>query len=644
MRRKIAAAIKAILGRIPGFRLAYSDSELAREMALPVETILTPPAANTSGTAARVAASLDGLNPRELESTMPVTETIEERIQMAVRCRDADSVPKVANAGAVIEEPDGTRVQIMHNGIKVLAGGYYGAWMQDLIARSKGHHEPQEELVFSEIMKHLPRESTMIELGGYWSFYSIWFLSQSSARRSLIIEPDPAHLDVGRTNARLNECNPEFIPAFASSESVAPTLFRTETSGEIILPGVSVPQLMDTRGIDHLDVLHCDCQGVELAILESCCGRFSAGRVSWVVVSTHTHHISNDPLTHQRCLAVLKNAGATIVAEHDVQESFSGDGLIAAKFGPLPQDWHQPLLSYNRYSDSLFRNPLYDLAALRAETSAAAESPTRLVEAGGCFAMSGGLLTITADCALGGAGESLLFPFDKIMFPGTLLHKGWQLEELSFLEHRLDPSQKYGVLDIGANIGLFTRQIARRFPNASKFFCIEADPGNFRALQYNLSTLPAEACLKWNLALSDSHAECEFLRDTENIGNYSLNSDAMRGREFHTIRVQTVVTDEWMRNNIKVAPDFRLIWKSDTQGYDELIVSRTPLEIWNRIDFAIIELWRIKKPDFDRDAFCRRIESFPNCSIGLGHNHSTADVLEFLSGDDWRHDALYLWR
>ena len=187
---------------------------------------------------------------------MPVTETIEERIQMAVRCRDADSVPKVANAGAVIEEPDGTRVQIMHNGIKVLAGGYYGAWMQDLIARSKGHHEPQEELVFSEIMKHLPRESTMIELGGYWSFYSIWFLSQSSARRSLIIEPDPAHLDVGRTNARLNECNPEFIPAFASSEPVAPTLFRTETSGEIILPGVSVPQLTDTRGIDHLDVLH----------------------------------------------------------------------------------------------------------------------------------------------------------------------------------------------------------------------------------------------------------------------------------------------------------------------------------------------------------------------------------------------------
>ena len=66
-------------------------------------------------------------------------------------------------------------MQIMHNGIRVLAGGYYGAWMQDLITRCKGVHEPQEEVVFAEIMKHLSDDATMIELGGFWSYYSIWF-------------------------------------------------------------------------------------------------------------------------------------------------------------------------------------------------------------------------------------------------------------------------------------------------------------------------------------------------------------------------------------------------------------------------------------------------------------------------------------
>jgi len=83
------------------------------------------------------------------------------------------------------------------------------------------------------------------------------------------------------------------------------------------------------------------------------------------VVSTHSHHISGDPLTHQRCLGLLARAGATILAEHDIHESFSGDGLIVAKFGPVPAGWQKPRLSYNRYSESLFRNPLYDLATAR---------------------------------------------------------------------------------------------------------------------------------------------------------------------------------------------------------------------------------------------------------------------------------------
>jgi hypothetical protein len=84
------------------------------------------------------------------------------------------------------------------------------------------------------------------------------------------------------------------------------------------------------------------------------------------MVSTHTHHITGDPLTHQRCLAVLRKLGAVIVAEHDVQESYSGDGLILARFNPLPPGWQTPALTYNRASESLFRNPLYDLAQAQA--------------------------------------------------------------------------------------------------------------------------------------------------------------------------------------------------------------------------------------------------------------------------------------
>jgi peptidoglycan/xylan/chitin deacetylase (PgdA/CDA1 family) len=60
---------------------------------------------------------------------------------------------------------------------------------------------------------------------------------------------------------------------------------------------------------------------------------------------------------------LLRSLGAHIEAEHDVHESFSGDGLICARFGSEPRGWRAPELSYNRASTSLFRHPLYDLAA-----------------------------------------------------------------------------------------------------------------------------------------------------------------------------------------------------------------------------------------------------------------------------------------
>ena len=316
--------------------------------------------------AAHGGADVAELDPHRLETAVPVIRTLEERILLATRCRDADVLPKVRNAGQVVEGEGGARVQIMHNGIKVLAGGYYGAWMQELIARCGGHHEPQEERVFAAILGHLPPSATMIELGGFWSFYSIWFLMSGIGRRSVVVEADPAHLEIGRTNARINGCEPEFVAAFAGPEPLEPRPFQTESSGSVDLSCVSVAQLLALHGFDRLDLLHCDAQGIEFAILESCRDLFASGRIGWLVISTHTHHISGDPLTHQRCLALLRAAGATIAAEHDVQESFSGDGLIVAKFGALPEGWRPVTLSRNRYSESLFRNPLYDLAAANA--------------------------------------------------------------------------------------------------------------------------------------------------------------------------------------------------------------------------------------------------------------------------------------
>ena len=75
------------------------------------------------------------------------------RIEMTVGCQDAGSIPKVLGAGKVTKQ-DGQDVQIMHNGVRVVAGGYHGDWMREVIERLAGHHEPQEEAVFHEVMSN----------------------------------------------------------------------------------------------------------------------------------------------------------------------------------------------------------------------------------------------------------------------------------------------------------------------------------------------------------------------------------------------------------------------------------------------------------------------------------------------------------
>ena len=297
--------------------------------------------------------------------SVPEAVSIEERVDMATWCRDCDILPKVADAGSVSTLSDGRRVQVMHNGLRVIADGYCGPWMTDLIRLCRGHHEPQEERVFDAVLARLPPDATMIELGAWWSFYALWFLHGHPARRAIALEPDDAHRTIGMANATLNGLAPEFIDGFIGHAPSPAEPFTLESGETVTIPRHSVPGLMASHGIETLDLLHCDAQGAETDVLASCANLLRQGRIRTLVISTHHHSISGDPLTHQRCLAMVEDYGGLVIAEHDVHESFSGDGLIAARFGPDQAGWPIIPVSRNRYATSLFRNPLYDLAEAR---------------------------------------------------------------------------------------------------------------------------------------------------------------------------------------------------------------------------------------------------------------------------------------
>ena len=161
-------------------------------------------------------------------SLPPVLLDNATRAAMTVSCRDCDLIPKVPDSGKVISF-EGKPVQIMHNGVRVVAGGYYGDWMTGIIERLRGHHEPQEEVIFHEILKHLQPSATMLELGGFWSYYSLWFKSQhSDQRKAYVVEPDPNHIAVGRANAMLNNQEITFVQAAVGAEPISAITFATD--------------------------------------------------------------------------------------------------------------------------------------------------------------------------------------------------------------------------------------------------------------------------------------------------------------------------------------------------------------------------------------------------------------------------------
>ena len=103
-----------------------------------------------------------------------------------------------------------------------------------------------------------------------------------------------------------------------------------------------------------IEMLHMDAQGAELPFLTSIrAEHFNLLR--FLVISTHHHSISGSPTTHADCLNCLKKLGAHILVEHKVEESYSGDGLIAASFAAEDLKLPVPPISRNTPQDSLFR-------------------------------------------------------------------------------------------------------------------------------------------------------------------------------------------------------------------------------------------------------------------------------------------------
>jgi FkbM family methyltransferase len=278
------------------------------------------------------------------------------RTMMTLNCHDCDSLPKVADAGRILTE-DGRAVQIMHNGLRVIAGGYHGDWMAHIIRGLRGHHEPQEELAFSSVLRFARHNSVMVELGAFWSYYTLWYLHEVPGSRAVCVEPDPSNLRIGRANAALNGCTGrvQFVEGCVGGAADPAAAHACETTGKRrTLPCFDMKAVAGIAKARVIEVLHIDAQGAELPFIRSMAEAVKGGLVRFLVASTHHVSISNSATTHEDCVEAVRTLGGRVLIEHDIQQSFSGDGLIVASFFAQDRDISMPAISHNDPAKSLF--------------------------------------------------------------------------------------------------------------------------------------------------------------------------------------------------------------------------------------------------------------------------------------------------
>ncbi len=234
----------------------------------------------------------------------------QKRIKLVQSSRDNEKINVAPNAGKIF--PD---YQLMHNGLKITLGSYYDYGNTVLLQNNKGIHEPQEEYVFQEVLKLLPKNATMMELGSFWAFYSMWFASLVEGANPFMVEPDPHKMNFGKLNFKLNNLKGVFDLGFISDN----------TDLKPSIPNYSVDYLMEKHGIAFLDILHSDIQGYELKMLHGASQALKEKKIGFVFISTHSNQL------HYDCINQLRSFGYSLVCSADLDETYSWDGLIVAQ-------------------------------------------------------------------------------------------------------------------------------------------------------------------------------------------------------------------------------------------------------------------------------------------------------------------------
>jgi len=216
------------------------------------------------------------------------------------------------------------------------------------------------------------------------------------------------------------------------------------------------------------------------------------------------------------------------------------------------------------------------------------------------------------------------------------------LKGLKYHKAVYDLMGHFVLVDVGANVGFFTRQVYCTLGDTlcQASYSYEPDPDNFVDMRFNLTPWNHKAqILNYGLWAKDEHTT--LYRDVRNCGNYSLLQESVSEGSFSTIMVEMrsafFEPAEWLKHKLPI------LYKSDIQGLDEHLATLFPDEFWEKCYAAMIEIWHRVPPTYNIERWRAIMDSFPNKMFMRTQTKCTAqDVIDLPQRTDQHYEDLLM--
>ena len=195
-------------------------------------------------------------------------------------------------------------------------------------------------------------------------------------------------------------------------------------------------------------------------------------------------------------------------------------------------------------------------------------------------------LVIKKDCCLGLKNTKIQTRIDQIITPNILKKGKWDYFIIKFIcKYIKNKTNQFSFIDLGSNIGLITRQLYLKKPDIKNFHCIEPEKENYNILLNNLDSF--KNVYTYNCALTNQESGIKKMYlNKNNFGDFSLLKKYNKTNTY----INTLNASSFFNKIISKHKINKIIYKSDTQGLDEMIVLSLSKKILDKIDMMILEI------------------------------------------------------